>query len=238
MNSVDYYQNQFGLDLTFTSENGIYGHPGQPYHPSRPKRISIYDLDPRRVLGGEAPYKVPFRRIENKHLFLMCFFYSTLLDQSIHFSVNEEHASFDKIAQYPKFVGILSGCNHNMHPTGLLCLASIYMDLDSEDQVNKEFNELTEFIIPDTKNFFLNDYPQITGRLLTKDEAEKVVITIFETFANSIRNIHYLGLIEKKYQTFREPVARWRGYLGKVLINQLMTLKDVKSTSIFLESRI
>ena len=85
MDPIDYYHQQFPADLDFISRAGPYSTRGI---------ISFFTLSPSTVLGLKQVKGCElqeFRSVENKHLFLMCYFFSTILDQAIHFNLRSEH---------------------------------------------------------------------------------------------------------------------------------------------------
>jgi hypothetical protein len=139
-------------------------------------RISLVGLIPG------APNATPgqaraFASLEEKHRlrFLMCYFYSALLDQAIHAGLREEHPAFDNLARYPKLVGILGSAWSNLHPANLLVAATLHMQTLSSEAVLTLFDEITSFMADEYIRFFTVEYPAQTDHLRSQ-EAQQTAI--------------------------------------------------------------
>ena len=178
MDPIDYYHQQFPADLDFISRAGPYSTRGI---------ISFFTLSPWTVLGLKQVKGCElqeFRSVENKHLFLMCYFFSTILDQAIHFNLRSEHKFFDFIARYPKFKGFLVTSHNNMHPNSLLVFATVYIKYFSVFGATENFRSLSRIMLRNICDFRRNTYPAMTERLPTKNQREEAVSIILNTIRN------------------------------------------------------
>jgi hypothetical protein len=166
----DYYNSHFGPHLIEVANANL----------GRRDNISLMWLIPGavNVSPGQA---LTFSLLEETHrvLFLMCYFYSALLDQAIHAGLRQEHPAFDNLARYPKLVGILGGAYTNLHPANLLVAATMHMKTLSSETVTALFDDLTTFMIDEYIRFFTVEYPALTTRLQSRDaqlQAIRVVL--------------------------------------------------------------
>ena len=180
MDPIDYYHQQFPADLDFISRAGPYSTVG---------KISFFTLLPSTVLGLKQVKGCElqeFRSVENKHLFLMCYFFLTILDQAIHFNLRSEHKFFDFIARYPKFKGFLVTSHNNMHPNSLLVFATVYIKYFSVFGATEDFRSLSRIMLRNICDFLRNTYPAMTERLPTKNQREEAVSIILNTIESGI----------------------------------------------------
>ncbi len=126
-----------------------------------------------------------FKKIEDKPLFLICYFYSVLLDQAIHSYDRNLHCDFDKIAGYPKFVGILSSYWYNFEPPLILLIALLY--IDEKEKFIKNFEIFTKYIFEDYVNFFDCIFPKHTLLLNEKNATHNALNHIFKDIENSLK---------------------------------------------------
>jgi len=132
-----------------------------------------------------------FMRLENKVRFCFCLLFSTLLDQSIHAGLSEEHTVFDQHAQYPKIVGILGGAYSNMHPINLLAIPTRYaVEHGHEDA---DLDELAIFFRADYQDFLEKVLPNLPGRRSTNYDARQAVDRVFHTIREAVAQRHMGG---------------------------------------------
>lgn len=182
MNPIEYYKKIFAGDIQ--SIQNVTPHEFKRYN----DRISIFSLVPganHSLPGMFAKHAKAFQGLTHKRLFLFCFFFSVLIDQAIHSSLRIEHYFFDKLAKYPKIVGILSGFNSNIHPALLLLLATLYINSAEEVDATSDFKQLTDFFIQDYCDFFSLQYPALTGRLNTRQEQIFALGRVFSDIVNA-----------------------------------------------------
>lgn len=165
MNVLDYYRSEFGSELKKVAEAS-----------GNRNRISIVSLVPSDKptrsfqMAGQA-----FDKVSSKRHFLFCYFFSALIDQSIHSGLREEHQYFDAYANYPKFCGILATYWSNLHPALLLLVATLYTPVNEKETSIIEFKELSDYFIDYYCNFFKEQYPSISGRLTSTRDRKSVV---------------------------------------------------------------
>lgn len=156
----DYYSSRFGLQLIKVA-NADAGWRNS---------ISLVGLIPGAVNATPGQARA-FSLLEEKDrvMFLMCYFYSTLLDQAIHSGLRQEHSAFDNLARYPKLVGILGSACTNLHPANLLLAVTMHMDTLSSDTVTGLFDDVTTLMLNEYVRFFTLEYPALTDRLQGHD---------------------------------------------------------------------
>jgi hypothetical protein len=179
---IKYYQDEFGRELLEIKEAET-GSAGD--------RISIVSLLPVEQLDRPRtePMIEVFQRLPYKHLFLFCYFFSALVDQATHFSLREEHPYFDRLARYPKFVGILGTYWTNLHPGLLLLAATLYIEPDEWEFASHQFRDLADFFVNDYEEFWLKTYPNLTGRLKKEKERRNAVNLIFRAISNALARL-------------------------------------------------
>lgn len=181
MNPIDYYHQQFFVDLDFINGAGPY---------STSDSISFFTLSPSTVLGSPKQLRgcelQEFRSVEHKHLFLICYFFSTILDQAIHYKLRSEHRFFNAIARYPKFKGFLATSHNNQHPNTLLVFATVYIKHFRVLGATEDFRCLSYVILRNIREFLNETYPAMTGRLPTKNQREEVTSIVFQTIRSGI----------------------------------------------------
>lgn len=167
--ATDYYNTQFGPQLIEVAKDW-WG-----------DRISLVGLIPGAVNATPGQARA-FSSLEEKHrvLFLMCYFYSALLDQSVHCSLHEEHFAFDNLARYPKLVGILSGAYTNQHPANLLVAVTVNMQTISSEAVTALFDDLTKFMVNEYVRFFSVEYPAHTAQLQSPVSQQRAIRTVLQ----------------------------------------------------------
>jgi len=200
LDPVDYYKRKFGQELLYVS-GATRG--------SGASGISIVWLVPR----GEYPQgfggrEKAFQKLVSKRLFLFCFFFSALIDQGIHSSLRSEHSHFDRLAKYPKFVGILGSAYTNLHPGLLLLLATLYIPAGEEKLASEEFQSLADFFSEDYCRFFHDEYPQITGRLVERQDQHQAI----RKFLTELSNSTALLFIPNSLQPYSQQVPNLKLY--------------------------
>ena len=210
MNPIDYYKNSFAHDLTIA----------QNIDPNHSDRISIVSLLPDKATC--------FDSMNSPYLFLFCFFFSAILDQAVHSGLREEHEYFANLARYPKIVGILAMYWHNIHPVTLLMAATFQISPDQKDDVTKEFETLSDYFIDDYCNFFIEQYPKLSGRLQKRDDQIRACSAILNEMSTALAILFcpktikpYSSkeadqeLVEKWVSHFRDNVNNKIAYLDK-----------------------
>ena len=127
-----------------------------------------------------------FKQIENRIQFLFCYYFSVLLDQAVHSSMREEHSSFDNLARYPKFCGILGSFHTNLNPSLLLSLATLYTSDQDFDKATNDVKKLSNFFPDDYYQFFTHEYSKLTGRLERQDLQSNAMYTLFSELSNAV----------------------------------------------------
>jgi hypothetical protein len=175
MDIITYYQENYKFDLINVS--GEFK-----------DRISVVSLVPNNIniSGGFGNAARKFERIDNKVQFLFCYYFSVLLDQAIHSAIREEHSTFDNLARYPKFCGILGSFHTNLHPALLLLVATLYTTDNNHELATEDFERLALFIPGEFYRFFTLEYPSITGRLTNKNLKLNVVYKLFNKLSDGV----------------------------------------------------
>ena len=215
MDPIDYYHQQFPADLDFISRAGPYSTRGI---------ISFFTLSPSTVLGSKQVKGCELQECrsgENKHLFLMCYFFLTILDQAIHFNLRSEHKFFDFIARYPKFKGFLVTSHNNMHPNSLLVFATVYIKYFSVFGATEDFRSISRIMLRNICDFLRNTYPAMTERLPTKNQREEAVSIMLNTIQSGIfdmgkgESVHQVE-ITKPFLIGKHPVTQrvWESVMG------------------------
>lgn len=222
MNSLDYYYNKFPYDL----EN-VYSSVSRSISDRRLSIVSLLPLEKNSPTNFRNNYV--FDKIQNQWLFLFCYFFSSLIDQSIHSALRSEHPFFDKIANYPKFVGILHTGWSNINPAFLLLIATLYVPTIDKEKSTNQFYLLADYFSDDYCKFFETEYPKLTGRLKkTEDriEAIKAVLSELRDAINwiSVPKKFYaysniepdLDLYEKWIQYFSQKIRKKNDIYNKI----------------------
>jgi hypothetical protein len=164
--ATDYYNTLFGPQLLEVA------HADSGWR----DRISLVGLIPGATNATPEQARA-FASLEEKHrvLFLMCYFYSALLDQAIHAGLREEHPAFDNLARYPKLVGILGSAWSNLNPANLLVAATLHMQTLSSEAVLTLFGELTSFMADEYVRFFTVEYPAHTDHLRSQEAQQRAI---------------------------------------------------------------
>lgn len=167
--ATDYYNTRFGPQLIEVA-NADSGWRD---------RISLAGLIPGAVNATPGQAR-SFSSLDEKDrlLFLMCFFYSALLDQAIHSSLREEHSEFDHLARYPKLVGILGSANTNLHPANLLVAVTVNVQALSNEAVTALFDDLTRFMVKEYVRFFTVEYPSLTTHLQSPESQQRAILSV------------------------------------------------------------
>ncbi len=178
MEPVRYYLEEFGAELQ------------KVYRASSSRCISIVSLLPDPIPGGgDGPHTrcaAAFREVRSKPLFLFCYFFTALIDQAIHASLRQEHAHFDRLAGYPKLVGILATACTNLHPAVLLLAATLYLRDSDVDEATRHFGCLADFFIEDYHVFLEAKYPALTGRLVDPGERHQALHQLFRELSSAL----------------------------------------------------
>jgi hypothetical protein len=176
MNIIKYYEHQFQIDLTFLLNSTE----------TKQDRLSIVSLiDTMSASGFYGDVQNAFKALDDKPSFLICYFYTVLIDQAIHSYSKVLHHDFEKIAGYPKFVGILSSYWHNFEPSLLLLIAIKY--IKEEENFNNKFEIFTRYILNDYIVFFKDIFPKYTLLLSNKSKIDSALNSIFYDITISLR---------------------------------------------------
>ena len=172
MDSVQYYKQNFGHELLKVQNAASHN------------KISIVALlpgnKPSRGVRNQA-----FQAVALKPFFLFSFYFSILIDQAVHSCLREEHAYFENLTRYPKFVGILGSYHTNLHPGLLLLAATLWIPRDEEQQFADQFIQLADHMIKDYCHFFHNRYPELTGRLTSLGEQNETIKSILTAMSEA-----------------------------------------------------
>jgi hypothetical protein len=174
--AVQYYTDKFGKDLVAVRDAGG----------GLADRISLLNFMPGQS-GPSREQAHAFRGLPAKErvLFLMCYFYSALLDQAIHAGLRDEHYDFDRLAQYPKLVGILGSYHTNLHPAHLLMAATMYLEDVGEEPATGLFQELTDHMADEYVRFFTAEYPAMSGRLASATRQRRALRLVLGEIVNA-----------------------------------------------------
>lgn len=175
MTSIEYYKNYFPTDLQNVMATLEHGN-----------RISIHSFISVDADGHFGRTRQAFLEAHSPRIFLYCFFFTALIDQAIHAALREEHDSFEKIAGYPKFAGILSSYNHNMEPALLLLISTVYLDGEDEKSIVDDFKSLTDYFLNDYIDFFHNVFPEYTNRLSTRENQNRAIKNVFSAIKSEM----------------------------------------------------
>ena len=176
MNSIEYYREIFPTDIQNIMQTLGHGN-----------RISIHSLISDDATDHFGQTRRAFLETKSPRMFLFCFFYTALIDQVIHSSLRTEHQNFERIAGYPKFVGILSSYGSNMDPALLLLIATVYMKDENEIEVINDFNDLTDYFLDDYIDFFHNVFPEYADGLKTRDQQNKAISSVYNEISYSMQ---------------------------------------------------
>ena len=140
MNITDYYHQTFRGDLA-----GFMGASSVPYfgHSWR------YDC------GGLERVPEPSRAA-----FLVCLYFSVLVDQSMHEHFRGHYQRFEQLTHYPKFCHGLGQFQHN--PRGILSVP-IERGLVSRDELHSHLEPSMELFVAEVVSFFRDHMPQISA---------------------------------------------------------------------------
>jgi hypothetical protein len=180
-------------------------------------RISIVSLLQDKHASGLIDEKARvFKTLPSQPLFLFLYFFTSLIDQAIHSGLRDEHPYFDRLAGYPKFVGILATYWHNLHPGLLLLTATLYTRKEDQDMATKQYYALSDFFTEDYEDFILNIYPSLTGRLQTEQARRAAVKKLYSELSNAVallfipKSLGPYSLLSPDNNLYR----KWISYFG------------------------
>ncbi len=172
-----YYKEDFGRELRSV----------QYAETHNEDRISIVSFLQDKHASGLINEKARvFKSLPSQRLLLFSYFFTSLIDQAIHSALRDEHPYFDRLARYPKFVGILATYWHNLHPGLILLTATLFIKKEYQDIANRQFSALSDFFTDDYEDFLLNIYPSLTGRLQTEQSRRAAVKKLYTELSNSL----------------------------------------------------
>jgi hypothetical protein len=93
---------------------------------------------------------------------------------------------FDRLAGYPKLVGILATACTNLHPAVLLLAATLYLDDSEVDEATVHFECLADFFIEDCHVFLGVKYPALTRRLVDPGERHEALRRLFRELSSAL----------------------------------------------------
>lgn len=200
MDIEEYYKNVFRHDL-----DRIYRSGGI----DKDRRLSFICLMPDKPPSLVEAWTT-FQSIQKKHRFLFCFFLCAVLDQAIHSGLNEDHGEFDRIAQFPKFAGILSSYHSNLHPEKLLEIAGFYVNHEDQEHVIDEFKAIVSVFLDDTISNFNNLFNRRREELQKHAKTPKWIVVLFNTMLEAFPLIYSLGdgLQNQCVQHFRSTITQ------------------------------
>ena len=169
MSPVEYYYNAFPSHLAL-----VMGGP-----PRQGQRLSLITFAGAPAPGdfGEAQRRFHSLQGRDKSRFLFCLHFSALIDQTIHASSPPLHFDFDRVAGYPKVCGILGSYGTNLHPAGLLRVATLYVEASAVWETEL-LRELSAFFVGDYRRFVLDEFPQHTNLLDEKGAPQRALDVI------------------------------------------------------------
>jgi hypothetical protein len=208
--AIVYYKNSFSHDLELALDPS-------PHYRDRISIVSLLPEQARVCCSMQSPY-----------LFLFCFFFSSILDQAVHSGLRVEHTIFDKIAKYPKIVGILSTYWHNIHPVTLLMAATFQISKNNEERATGDFEQLSNFFIEDYCDFFMNKYPQLTGRLESNADRMQACISILNKMSSALAILFCPNTISpySRKEANQGIVAKWVAHFRNNVNMRLKTLEQ------------
>jgi hypothetical protein len=184
----------------------------------REDRISIVSFLQDKHASGLIDEKARiFKSLPSQRLFLFSYFFTSLIDQAIHCALREEHPYFDRLARYPKFVGILATYWHNLHPGLLILTATLYNSKEDIDIATQQFCALSDFFTEDYEDFILNIYPSLTGRLQTEQARRAAVKKLYTELSNAAALL-FIPRSLGPYSSLSPDnnlYMKWMSYFGK-----------------------
>jgi hypothetical protein len=179
--------------------------------------ISIVSLLPNNDSAINTDgHALAFNSLTYQRLFLFSFFFTALIDQAIHSALREEHPYFYRLAQYPKFVGILATYHHNIHPCLLILVATLYTNYQDQDIATEEFFALADFFVDDYEDFIENKYPSLTGRLKNNEARKLAIQKLYAELSNALAFI-FIPRSLRPYSSLLANVKlyeKWVGHLN------------------------
>jgi hypothetical protein len=213
--SVKYYKENFGYEL-LAVQNATTA--------TIKDRISIVSLLPAEQYPGLFDENArAFRSLPSQRLFLFSYFFTSLIDQAIHSALREEHAYFDRIAQYPNFVGILATYHHDIHPGLVILAATLYTNKEEQSMATNQFCALADFFAEDYGDFLVNKYPSLSGRLQTEQMRKIAVRKLYTELSNALALI-FLPRSLRPYSSFSPDIKlyeKWMSYFIKKINKKL-----------------
>lgn len=211
MNSIEYYKEYFSTDIQNVMRTLEHGN-----------RISIHSLISDDATDHFGRTRRAFLETKSPRMFLFCFFYTALIDQAIHSSLRFEHQNFERIAGYPKFVGILSSYWSNMDPALLLLIATVYIKDENEIEVTMDFNDLSDFFLDDYIDFFQNVFPEYADGLKTSDQQNEAIYNVFSEISYSMQ----WGIVPKETAIISPNLKLYKAWI--LILNEKLNKKITK----------
>ena len=212
---ISYYKEDFGQEL-LAIQNATTA--------TIKDRISIVSLLPVEQYPGLLDENARvFKSLPSQRLFLFSYFFTSLIDQAIHSALREEHPYFDRLARYPKLVGILATYHHNIHPGLLLLAATLYINKDEQAMATEQFYALSDFFVEDYEEFIVNKYPSLTGRLQTEPDRNIAVRKLYTKLSNAIALL-FLPRSLRPYSSLSPDIKlyeKWMSYFIKKINKKL-----------------
>ena len=135
----DYYHDTFRIDLEVFFEGSRVPYFGHAWSHNCGHQIS----------------KVP---VDNRPAFLICLYFTVLVDQAMHFHFREHYQEFASLTKYPKFCHGLSQFHHN--PRGIL-LAPIEQGVIPDQDVKNLIPAGMTLFVDEVVDFLQSHMPQI-----------------------------------------------------------------------------
>ena len=184
MNISDYYQQTFRGDLAAfmgTSSVPYFGHSWR------------YDC--------RSLERVP---ISSRACFLVCLYFTVLLDQAMHEHYRTHYQRFEQLTRYPKFCHGLGQFQHN--PRAILSVP-IERDFVSRDELHAQLEPGMELFVAEVVSFFSHHMPEVSAAeffatlsydpdvqipllivMLDKTVAESTDYRVYEALRRAIKN--------------------------------------------------
>ena len=190
MIAPEYFQTEFKKDLM------LFGSVDQ-----RDVSISIASMIDTQPPEGTrfAEHAQIFSTLAYRDLFLFSFFYTSLLDQSIHACLSAYHAAFEEKRHFPKLAGIFDSHRKNLHPALLLLAATLEIHPRHAPGATRNFKVLTDVCL-------LEIYPEEIKALVQKDEKETALGALWHELSSACA----ISYCPRSLQPFskREPDLR------------------------------
>ena len=144
---------------------------------------------------------------ENRSLFIICLYFTVLVDQAMHTYYRELYPEFEKLTKYPKFCHGLGQFQKN--PRNLLFMP-VEKGMVDKNEIVEKLEDAMVLFVNETLDFFRNYLPQVSG----KEFFEKLI------YDKDVQIPEIFGLLDKNVQNNVDYIA-YKALL-KVIKQKLM----------------